>query len=146
MVKVSVLIVKKVTKAWRRKYKLKCLSWLIIYVWHYSAYIYLFKVNNRNTRTICEIYSKLPIKTPEQSQLCFQGWLSASKSRLRCIPAMLFSLDDLSIQIQNKWYLSRQTLIILLLILSLSVSFSQFLQTKPWILITIFINDFLINM
>ena len=28
--------------------------------------IYIFKVNNRNTRTKCEICSKLIIKTPEQ--------------------------------------------------------------------------------
>ena len=27
---------------------------------------YMFKVNNRNTRTRCEICSKLTIKTPEQ--------------------------------------------------------------------------------
>ena len=27
---------------------------------------YLFKVNNRNTRTTSEIYSKLTIKTPER--------------------------------------------------------------------------------
>ena len=27
--------------------------------------IYMFKVNNRNTRTRCEIYSKLTIKTAE---------------------------------------------------------------------------------
>ena len=26
---------------------------------------YMFKVNNRNTRKRCEIYSKLTIKTPE---------------------------------------------------------------------------------
>ena len=30
------------------------------------ANIYLFKVNNRNTRTRCEICSKLTIKTPER--------------------------------------------------------------------------------
>ena len=30
------------------------------------ANIYLFKVNNRNTRNRCEICSKLTIKTPEQ--------------------------------------------------------------------------------
>ena len=30
--------------------------------------IYLFKVNSRNTRTICEICSKLTIKTPERRQ------------------------------------------------------------------------------
>ena len=27
---------------------------------------YMFKVNNRNTRTMCEICSKLTIKTPER--------------------------------------------------------------------------------
>ena len=36
----------------------------------YSSYIpagnYMFKVNNRNTRTRCEICSKLTIKTPER--------------------------------------------------------------------------------
>ena len=30
--------------------------------------IYLLNVNNRNTRTMCEICSKLTIKTPEQRQ------------------------------------------------------------------------------
>ena len=32
---------------------------------HFPACNYMFKVNNRNTRTRCEICSKLPIKTPE---------------------------------------------------------------------------------
>ena len=32
------------------------------------AGIYLLKVNNRNTRTRCEICSKLTIKTPERRQ------------------------------------------------------------------------------
>ena len=32
---------------------------------NYLAYIYLFKVNNTNTRKRCEICSKLTIKTPE---------------------------------------------------------------------------------
>ena len=31
----------------------------------YPVGIYMFKVNNRNTRTRCEISSKLTIKTPE---------------------------------------------------------------------------------
>ena len=35
--------------------------------------IYLFKVNNRKTRTKCEICSKLTIKTPEQCQWCRSG-------------------------------------------------------------------------
>ena len=34
----------------------------------YRANIYLFKVNNGNTWTICEIYSKLTIKTLESFQ------------------------------------------------------------------------------
>ena len=34
------------------------------------AGIYLLKVNNRNTRTRCEICSKLTIKTPERSFWC----------------------------------------------------------------------------
>ena len=33
------------------------------------ATIYLLKVNNRNTKTRCEIFSKLTIKTPERYQL-----------------------------------------------------------------------------
>ena len=32
---------------------------------------YMFKVNNRNTRTRCEIYSKLTIKTPKQCLASF---------------------------------------------------------------------------
>ena len=33
----------------------------------FPASNYMLKVNNRNTRTRCETYSKLPIKTPEVS-------------------------------------------------------------------------------
>ena len=32
--------------------------------------IYLFKINNRNTRKRCEICSKLTIKTPEPRRYC----------------------------------------------------------------------------
>ena len=35
---------------------------------HLQANIYLFKVNNRNTRKMCKICSKLVIKTPERRQ------------------------------------------------------------------------------
>ena len=41
------------------------LSFVVSY---YSAGIYLLKVDNRNTRTKCEISSKLRIKTPERRQ------------------------------------------------------------------------------
>ena len=37
------------------------------------ANIYLFKLNNRNTRKRCEICSKLPIKTPKRRQLRRSG-------------------------------------------------------------------------
>ena len=36
------------------------------YLTPHPAGIYLLKVNNRNTRTRCEICSKLTIKTPER--------------------------------------------------------------------------------
>ena len=36
-----------------------------------SANIFLFKVNERNTRKRCEIFSKLTIKTPERRQRLF---------------------------------------------------------------------------
>ena len=34
---------------------------------------YMFKVNNRNTRTRCEICSKLKLKTPERRQWLRSG-------------------------------------------------------------------------
>ena len=39
----------------------------------YPAGSYMFKVNNRNTRTRCEICSKLTIKTPERRQWSRSG-------------------------------------------------------------------------
>ena len=39
------------------------------YVKKSSANIYLFKVNYRNNREMCEMYSKLTIKTPDRRQL-----------------------------------------------------------------------------
>ena len=42
---------------------------MLLILAHFStvipADIYVLKVNNRNTRTRCEIFSKLTIKTPE---------------------------------------------------------------------------------
>ena len=48
-------------------------SYIATYLQHnmkkeYPAGNYMFKVNNRNTRTRCEICSKLTIKTPERRQ------------------------------------------------------------------------------
>ena len=36
-----------------------------VLTWSIPANIYLFKVNHRNARKMCEIWSKLTIKTPE---------------------------------------------------------------------------------
>ena len=36
------------------------------FLFQYPAGIYLFKVNNGNTRAMCEICSKLKIRTPER--------------------------------------------------------------------------------
>ena len=41
----------------------------VIKTWDYPAGNYMFKVNNRNTRTRCEIFSKLTIKTPERQRI-----------------------------------------------------------------------------
>ena len=41
----------------------------VIKTWDYPAGNYKFKVNNRNTRTRYEIYSKLTIKTPERQRI-----------------------------------------------------------------------------
>ena len=46
---------------------LSCIKFLI-FPFEQSASTYLFKLNNRNTRKRCGIYSKLTIKTPEQLQ------------------------------------------------------------------------------
>ena len=43
----------------------------------YPAVNYMFKVNNRNTRTVCEICSKLTIKTPEWRHWRIGVWTSA---------------------------------------------------------------------
>ena len=50
-------------------------KWNIILIKYYPPGIYLLKVNDRNTRTRCEMCSKLGIKTPEQRKWCtFFGW------------------------------------------------------------------------
>ena len=51
-------------------------NWLNIHcvrhaITEFSASVYLFAVNNWNTRTMCEIYSKLTIKIPERRRCRF---------------------------------------------------------------------------
>ena len=50
-----------------------CNEKLFLYENLYPVCIYLLKVNNRNTRTRCEICSKLTIRTPERRQLRHSG-------------------------------------------------------------------------
>ena len=52
---------------WEKIWRFWCSSeWFFMWFLLYPASIYLFKANNRNTRTMCEICSKLTIKTPER--------------------------------------------------------------------------------
>ena len=54
---------------------LSFILFMVLWSWAsvYSAGIYLLKVSNRNTRTRCEICSKLKIKTPERRQWLRSG-------------------------------------------------------------------------
>ena len=58
---------------WQTLYSLfvkrcKKTNWSELFCNHFPAGIYLFKVNNKITRTWCEICSKLTIKTPKRRQ------------------------------------------------------------------------------
>ena len=64
----------------------RCRCWTEIYT---PASIYLLKVNNRNTRTRCEICLKLTIKTPEGCQVSF-WWNRNNKNTL---PSNFFYLQ-----------------------------------------------------
>ena len=54
--------------------------------------IYLFKVNNRNTRTMWEIYSRLTIKTPEQSYWLRSGVFNVNFEQISHIVLMFLLL------------------------------------------------------
>ena len=62
-----------------------------------SANIYVFKVNNRNTRRRCEICSKLSIRTPGRHQ-----WLTNGMSKI----LTKFDLDSLNTP-EEEWKLVR---------------------------------------
>ena len=56
----------------------------------------MFKVNNRNSRTSCEIYSKLTIKTPEIRWLRYQAsiqYLNLSMEDHEDCELQIFSRD-----------------------------------------------------
>ena len=57
----------------------------ILHLVHFPAGIYLFKVNNRNSRTMCKICSKLTIKTPERGQWRFLVSLLSTLNRFHTL-------------------------------------------------------------
>ena len=62
------------------------------------AGIYLLKVNNRNTRTRCEICLKLTIKTPEQRQLRLSGVFIVNSEHISHL-ILMFLLLSLNMQL-----------------------------------------------
>ena len=62
------------------------------------AGIYLLKVNNRNTRTRCEICSKLTINTPEQRQLRLSGVFIVNSEHISHL-ILMFLLISLNMQL-----------------------------------------------
>ena len=66
------LILAKTQRKWNKHLKTGIFSFLMKNEMNMNdPFIYLLKVNNRNTRTRCEICSKLTIKIPER-RLRFQ--------------------------------------------------------------------------
>ena len=53
---------------------------------------YMFTVNNRNTRTGCEIYSKLTIKTPERHHWRHSGVFIVNFKHISHVVLMFLSL------------------------------------------------------
>ena len=68
---------------------------VVILSGHYPVNIYLFKVNNGNTWTIHEIFSKLTIKTPEWRHWRRSGVFIVKFEHISCI-VQVFSLLTLS--------------------------------------------------
>ena len=77
----------------------------------YPAYIYLFKVNNRNTRKMSEIFLKLTIKTPAPC-------LSAISINLQSNFIEITLLHGTGVFIVNFEHISHIFLVLLLLILN----------------------------
>ena len=73
------------------------MAWVFIYQvisylsGQFPARIYLIKVTNVNIRTMCEIYSKLTIKTPERRQWRHSGYFTVTFEQISHI-VLVFSL------------------------------------------------------
>ena len=66
--------------------------------YNFPAGIYLLKVNNKNTRTRCEICSKLTIKTPERRQWRRSGVFIVNFKRISHL-VLVFLLLTLNMQL-----------------------------------------------
>ena len=64
----------------------------------YPSSIYVFKVNNKNTLTVCEIFSKLTIKTPEQCHWRRSGVFIVNFEQMSYI-VIIFPLFTLNMKI-----------------------------------------------
>ena len=58
----------------------------------YPASMYLLKVNNRNTRTRCEICSKITINTSERRHWSLSGVFLVYFERISHLPLVFLSL------------------------------------------------------
>ena len=64
---------------------------------HYPVSNYIFKVNKRSTKTMCEICSKLTIKTPERRHWCHlhrSGIFIVNFERISNLFILLFSYSS----------------------------------------------------
>ena len=68
---INLVSINGIIKTKRKKLNSFQILFLILFVSDIPAGNYLFKVNHRNTRTRCEICSKLKVKTPERRQASF---------------------------------------------------------------------------
>ena len=92
----------------RRVYNYDGALFAKIVVYFYPPGNYMFKVNNRNTRTRWEICLKLTIKTPEQRHKTFR-----TSELSKCLMASFWCL------LVNFEHISHLALVIVLLILNM---------------------------
>ena len=82
--------------------------------YHIPAGIYLFKVNNRNTRAMCKIWPKLTIKTRERRQWRCSGVFILNFDQIsRIVPVfpLLTSNKQMSSGIPHNFYRSVDSLL-----------------------------------
>ena len=85
---------------------------------NYPAGIYLFKVDNRNTRTMYEVCSKLTIKTPERRHWCLSGIFIVNFEQISHIVLkyLLLTLNKLADwqMLPFSWFIVQLSLLVLI--------------------------------